>query len=171
MTIQAQINNIASQEGMIFKTPSSDQVIQPGNINVVPLQIKSYTGGTADLFVVIDNAGDQMLRIKQDGTGIYLKDGVKIDGVDISSHVAMTSAHGVTGSVVGTTDAQTLTNKVLSTGTTWYGNVITEPYIDTAIARKTDVPVYISTHSALTSGVHGVTGDVVGTTDTQSYNK
>lgn len=35
----------------------------------------------------------------------------------ISSHAGLTSTHGVTGSIVGTTDTQTLTNKTLTTPT------------------------------------------------------
>ena len=45
---------------------------------------------------------------------VLVKDG-QVDGVDISAHSAATSAHGVTGTLVGTTDTQTLTNKTITT--------------------------------------------------------
>lgn len=39
---------------------------------------------------------------------------------------------------------------------------------DTVVATDSDVSTAVSTHSGLTSNVHGVTGDVVGTSDTQT---
>jgi hypothetical protein len=39
------------------------------------------------------------------------------DYSDAQTHIAATAAHGVSGDVVGTTDAQTLTNKTLTTPT------------------------------------------------------
>lgn len=41
-----------------------------------------------------------------------------VDGVDVSAHAAATAGvHGAVGTIVGTTDAQTLSNKVLTTPT------------------------------------------------------
>lgn len=41
---------------------------------------------------------------------------------------------------------------------------------DNVVATDSDVSTAVSNHSALTTGVHGVTGDVVGTSDTQTLS-
>jgi hypothetical protein len=59
---------------------------------------------------------------------------------------------------VGTSDAQTLTNKDLSSGTNTFPS---------SLATDAEVTSAVSAHNA-SSGVHGVTGSVVGTTDAQT---
>ena len=48
----------------------------------------------------------------------------------VTNHNAVTTAHGATGAVVGTTNTQTLTNKTLGTGCSYTGNVINAAYLD-----------------------------------------
>lgn len=74
----------------------------------------------------------------------------EIDG-DLDAHVAATSAHGVSGDVVGTIDAQTLTNKTIDADNNTISNL--------AHGAEVDNP---------TSGVHGVTGNIVGDSDAQT---
>lgn len=71
------------------------------------------------------------------------------------AHEADTSAHGVVGNVVGTSDSQALTNKDLTSATNTFPSSL-----------ATDAE--LTTHAGAVTGVHGVTGNVVGTTDTQT---
>ena len=96
----------------------------------------------------------------------------------VTTHNNATSGvHGVVGDVVGDTDSQTLTNKTLGSGTVLSANVdadqnkivdLAEPTDAQDAATKSYVDTEIGDHSDATSGVHGVTGDVVGTSDTQT---
>ena len=78
--------------------------------------------------------------------------------------------------VVGDTAAQTLTNKTLGSGTVLSADVdadqnkiidLEDPTDAQDAATKNYVDGEIGEHSGLTTGVHGVTGDVVGTSDDQ----
>ena len=102
---------------------------------------------------------------------------------------ASTGVHGVTGSVVGTSDTQTLTNKTVTGGTVnpttlQKGGVNVPTISETAaltnkdlssgtntfpssLATDAEVSAAVAAHDADTSA-HGVTGAVVGTTDTQT---
>ena len=122
----------------------------------------------------------------------------KADDADLTTHTGASSGvHGVTGSVVGTTDTQTLTNKTIDADSNTITNIenadikvgaaidaakiadgsvsSTEfQYLDgvtsaiqTQLNAKAD-DADLTTHTGASTGVHGVTGAVVGTTDTQT---
>lgn len=147
----------------------------------------------------------------------------ELDG-DLDTHIAASSAHGVSGDVVGTTDTQTLTNKTIDVDNNTVSNIETDNLkagvlvtdvstatadteLPSALAVKTALEAQdeaseisydnstsgltatdtqaaidevegrldtaetdLSGHIAASTGVHGITGAVVGTTDTQDLS-
>ncbi|HOW28443.1 MAG TPA: hypothetical protein PK876_08080, partial [Elusimicrobiota bacterium] len=87
---------------------------------------------------------------------------------NIQTHISATSgAHGITGSFVGTTDSQTLTNKTLTSPSISGGTVTSN--LSASVGVTID-GVDISTHVLNSTNVHGITGSVVGTSDTQTLS-
>lgn len=58
--------------------------------------------------------------------------------------------------LVGATGTQTLEHKELGFGCTYTGNVIVDAYLDSTLARDTEVTTAINAHAGLSVGVHGV---------------
>ena len=82
-----------------------------------------------------------------------------IDHRESNNHVnANSGVHGASGSVVGTSDTQTLSNKNLTDPTNTFPSTL---------ATDAEVTSAVSTHAAVTA-THGATGAVVGTTNTQT---
>ncbi len=152
--IQSQFEALTGSAGAVLKSTTSAQVIQPSD-DVTPLSLASKSSGTSDVFRIQGGDSADMLKVEQTGVGnLWLKNNMTVDGVDVSTHAAGTHhVHGVAGNVVGTTDSQTLTNKTLSSGSTWNGNTIADGYIDSTIARDSE----LATHAAVATSVHGVT--------------
>jgi hypothetical protein len=87
---------------------------------------------------------------------------------ELSSHAADTSTHGVSGSVVGTGNTQTLTNKTLGTTNSIDGGAIkTGTVPDARIASTISRDSELSSHAS-TTNTHGVSGAIVGTGNTQT---
>ena len=100
----------------------------------------------------------------------------------VSTHAALTATHGATGAVVGTTNTQTLTNKTLTTPTisspalsgtttgtvTIAGATLTTPTIASFTNATHDHSSATEGGTIAASSLTGVTGSVVGTSQTQT---
>ena len=148
-----------------------------------------FEGSTADDYettiAVTDPTADRTITFP-DATGTVALTS------DVTTHANLTEAHGATGAVVGTTNTQTLTNKTLTSpkinedvvmsASSTELNILdgatlstTElNYVDgvtSAIQTQLNAKAAssdLTTHTGASTGVHGVTGSVVGTTDTQT---
>ena len=127
---------------IIGEDTNKEEIVTVSAVGGTTLTITRGVGGTTGQ---AHDAGETIRH------GIYAQ-----DFEDGSAHyAASTAVHGVAGSVVGTSDTQTLTNKTI------VGTSNTLSAIPSASVTGVD------THIAATA-VHGATGAVVGTTNTQT---
>lgn len=127
---------------IIGEDTNKEEIVTVSAVGGTTLTIARGVGGTTGQ---AHDAGETIRH------GIYAQ-----DFEDGSAHyAASTAVHGVAGSVVGTSDTQTLTNKTI------VGTSNTLSAIPSASVTGVD------THIAATV-VHGATGAVVGTTNTQT---
>lgn len=157
------------------------QTLKPATIGTDPLSFTQFSG--AGTFT----AGNGLTL---DGTEFSIDETITATrtyvDTELDAHIDLTdNVHGVTGNVVGTSDSQTLTNKTLGSGTVLSANIdavntytienLEEPvnnqdaatkyYVDTEVSG---VSGDLSTHEQATTGIHGVTGNIVGTSDSQT---
>jgi hypothetical protein len=119
-----------------------------------------------EIVTVTATAGGNVLTVTrgQDGTSAQTHDAGAVikhmitarDLQEPQNHIAASSAiHGVTGSVVGTTDTQTLTNKSINLTNNTLSGTITQ--FNTALSDADfATAASLSAHEADTTSIHGI---------------
>lgn len=192
-------------EGHVYYNTTDDTVYvydgsnwqASGKIVAGTLASRPAAGSSGRIYFATD-ATEQVLYFDNGTTWTKIGESKKYIDDSISSavttHNAASGVHGVTGSVVGTTDTQTLTNKTLTspkinedvalTATATELNILDGATLTTTELNYVDgvtsaiqtqlndkaAASDLTTHTSASSSVHGVTGNVVGTTDTQDLS-
>jgi hypothetical protein len=147
-----------------------DSIVNANVINASVLKNGLGTGGTVPEDAVYLGSSDNFDN--------YIATHGYVAG-EIDDHNVSSGVHGLDEgvNVVGDTKPQTLTNKTLGSGTVLSANVdadqnkivdLADPTNPQDAATKVYVDTKVGDHSDATTLVHGVTGNVVGTTDTQT---
>jgi hypothetical protein len=129
-----------------------DTAVTDGNIMYDGDAVTNLNASQTDVLVGRDTAGAGALEELSPATVrtlLNVEDGATADQSDAEIETAINNQ--LTGTVVGTSDTQTLTNKTIDADNNTVSNL--------AHGAEVDNP---------TSGVHGATGSIVGTTDTQT---
>ncbi len=111
----------------------------------------------------LDTAIDTLRGTDLDQSVDAVNDSIDTVNSTIESHSdAVSGVHGVMGDIVGTSDTQSLQNKTIDSTNNIVGEAITSGSIS-----DSRIPALVE-HLDASTGIHGVAGSVVGTTDTQS---
>jgi hypothetical protein len=102
--------------------------------DVNTLQVKVYRPNAIDGGINLDQLNDVTAPSPSDGQGlVWVNANSRWENVDVATqveidaHTSATSAHGISGDVVGTSDAQVITNKDIDGGTASNTSRITLP--------------------------------------------
>lgn len=103
---------LAAPSGLPSQYPYT-LILEKDTANEEIVQVNSVTGSSYGVTRGVDGSTS-----KAHGVGATVEHGVSArDFTDSRAHEVLTSAHGVTGDIVGTGGSQTLTNKTLNTAT------------------------------------------------------
>lgn len=172
---------VAATTGFPASTPYT-LVLDPDNVSKELVEVTAVVG----LTLTITRGVDGTSGVAHTLGAVVRHDHSARDFREPQQHIAATSdVHGVTGAIIGATQAQALTNKDLTSGTnTFPPSLVTQTGVQTltnkdlssgtntfpaALATDVEVAAAVSAHAAVTTGVHGAgAGSVVGTTLSQT---
>jgi hypothetical protein len=150
ITTSSQIINLDNSVGLPGAVPFK-VVIDPGQVSEEIVKCTAIAGNSLTVVRAWDGS-----TASSHSNGAVVRHMLTAGDLTLSrTHEAASSAvHGITGSVVGTTDSQALSNKNLSSGTNTFPSSL-----------ATDAELSAHTNATV---AHGTVGNVVGTSDAQT---
>jgi hypothetical protein len=153
------LNSVA---GLPASTPYK-VVLNPGESNEEIVKVTAVAGMSLTVVrgwngtTAVDHAGGATVRHMMTAEDLTLS----------RTHEDATAAHGATGAVVGTTSAQVLTNKDLSSGTNVFPSTFATKTGVEDLTNKTLVTLNTATPAAIIKSVNGIATDIA---QVQDYN-
>jgi len=148
------------------KTPAVGEtytvVIDPDTASEEIVDVSNYASGNT---LTIARGIDGSTGVAHSAGAVVRHMVIGRDLTEANTHTEnTTTAHGVTGAVVGTTNTQTLTNKTLTTNTTLTSPTITTPSISAPNITGTVTAVNLTASGTVTAALHSgpLTGNVTG---------